>query len=325
MKLSFVLPAYNVAPYLPACLDSIFALPLPAADYEVIAVDDGSTDATPEVLGRYAARHANLTCLHQPNRGLSAARNRALQAVRGEYVCFVDGDDLLPAGAAFPLAEMAQGYDIIGLVVVRREASGRLRPFSRQRKPFDRVFASGRDYLTGRNLECGVWGYLFRTAFLRAEGLTFPEGICHEDEDFTVRAFCAAGRVIHTRARTYIYNTRAGSIVNDTRRARTEALLLDLMTVVEGLSALAHSDAALAAALRCKRSYLAVDTLRQLIRQRHTPRFVDAVLQRLRTQGLYPLPQGPGVRYRAFRCLTASPDRVKWWVLHSRLAKMVGF
>lgn len=325
MKLSFVIPAYNVEPYLAACLDSVFALPMPEEDYEVVAVDDGSTDGTHAVLERYAARHANMTVLRQPNRGLSATRNRALQHVRGDYVCFVDGDDELPAGAGFPLAEMAAGYDIIGLVVVRRGPDGVIRPYSHQRKPFGKEFPTGLVYLTGRNLECGVWGYLFRAAFLRSAGLTFHEGLCHEDEEFTVKAFCAAGRVIHSRARTYIYNMRAGSIVNDGRRERTEALLLDLMTVVDGLAAMARRDEAVAGAMRCKLAYLAVDTLRQLIRQRHAPEFVGSVLQRLRVHALYPLPPGPGLRYRAMRCITATPTMVKWWILHPRLAKMAGF
>ena len=91
IEASVIIPCWNVAPWLPRCLDSVFtALP---PRFEVIAVDDGSNDSTGEILSSYAARHCELKIITQGNRGVSSARNRALNVCKGEYVFFVDPDD----------------------------------------------------------------------------------------------------------------------------------------------------------------------------------------------------------------------------------------
>lgn len=91
IELSVIIPCWNVAPWLTRCLNEVFAALPPSA--EVIAVDDGSEDETPEILSRFAAEHPELKVFSQPNRGVSASRNRGLGAARGEYVFFVDPDD----------------------------------------------------------------------------------------------------------------------------------------------------------------------------------------------------------------------------------------
>ncbi len=90
---SIIIPVYNVAPYLRECLDSVLAQTCP--DWEAICVDDGSTDASGAILDEYAARDARFRVIHQPNAGVSAARNRALENAQGEWIVFLDSDDVL--------------------------------------------------------------------------------------------------------------------------------------------------------------------------------------------------------------------------------------
>lgn len=90
---SIIIPVYNVAPYLRECLDSVLAQTF--ADWEAICVDDGSTDGSGAILDEYAARDPRLRIFHQPNAGVSAARNKALDEAKGEYVTFLDGDDVV--------------------------------------------------------------------------------------------------------------------------------------------------------------------------------------------------------------------------------------
>ena len=93
---SIIVPAYNVADYLSAALASIQAQDL--ATWECLCVDDGSTDGTAAVLQRYAAADARFRLFRQENAGVSVARNRALQEAKGDWILFLDGDDLLAPG-----------------------------------------------------------------------------------------------------------------------------------------------------------------------------------------------------------------------------------
>ena len=92
-RISVIVPAYNVEAYIPRCLQSLQAQTF--GDWEAVVVDDGSSDRTPEILDGFAAKDARIRIIHQPNAGVSAARNRALEAIRGEYCLIIDGDDFL--------------------------------------------------------------------------------------------------------------------------------------------------------------------------------------------------------------------------------------
>ena len=89
---SIIIPVYNVAPYLRECLNSV--LEQTFSDWEAICVDDGSTDGSGAILDEYAAKDARIKALHAENRGVSAARNSGIDAASGEYVTFLDGDDV---------------------------------------------------------------------------------------------------------------------------------------------------------------------------------------------------------------------------------------
>ena len=93
VSLSIIIPAYNVAGYIEVCLDSILAQTF--ADFEVIIVDDGSSDATGEITDRYAYMDSRIKVIHQRNAGVSAARNTGIAAAHGEYFLFFDGDDFI--------------------------------------------------------------------------------------------------------------------------------------------------------------------------------------------------------------------------------------
>ena len=97
MRVSIIVPCYNSTRYLSACVDSVLAQTMP--DFEVLLIDDGSTDGTLALAQALAARDARLRVLHQENAGVSAARNLGLAHARGEWITFVDSDDLLAPDA----------------------------------------------------------------------------------------------------------------------------------------------------------------------------------------------------------------------------------
>ncbi|MBE6529931.1 MAG: glycosyltransferase family 2 protein [Ruminococcaceae bacterium] len=95
MMLSIIIPAYNCEKYICECLDSCLEQDIPANDYEIICIDDGSTDKTTEILDGYAAKYIQIKLIHQKNSGVSAARNTGIEQAKGDYIWFVDADDLI--------------------------------------------------------------------------------------------------------------------------------------------------------------------------------------------------------------------------------------
>ncbi|MBO7293112.1 MAG: glycosyltransferase, partial [Clostridia bacterium] len=93
IKLSIIVPVYNVEKYLGQCLDSLLNQDIDKNEYEIICIDDGSRDASGAILDDYAERYSNIVVVHKENAGVSAARNDALDMARGEYIHFIDSDD----------------------------------------------------------------------------------------------------------------------------------------------------------------------------------------------------------------------------------------
>ena len=95
LLLSFIVPVYNVEQYLEECLDSLLNQDVPHEEYEIICINDGSTDSSSAILEDYANKNPNIRVIHQENGGVSAARNMGLDIAKGEYIWFVDSDDII--------------------------------------------------------------------------------------------------------------------------------------------------------------------------------------------------------------------------------------
>ena len=95
MFLSLIIPIYNAEKYLPECLDSLLAQDLPAEEFEIVCVNDGSKDDSLSVLQNYAASYPNIRIINKENGGVTTARNAGLEAALGEFIWFIDADDLI--------------------------------------------------------------------------------------------------------------------------------------------------------------------------------------------------------------------------------------
>ena len=211
MKLSIIIPAYNAEAYLPQCLDSILAQERPGC--EVIVVDDGSTDGTAALLERYP----DVKVVHQENHGMSTARNRGLDEARGEYILFVDSDDLLTDGALATLVAEFGGEDIIAFNARKlHDATGEqtYRPTIREPETTD-----GWTYFCRHRLEAMdihfvcIWQRAYRRQFLIDNNLRFADGLRRAEDDlFTTQAMLRAKSVRTITDCLYTYRVRQGSI-----------------------------------------------------------------------------------------------------------------
>jgi glycosyltransferase involved in cell wall biosynthesis len=213
--LSVVVPAYDVAAYLPECLDSVLAQEGPL---EVVVVDDGSTDETGDVAEAYAAREARVRVVHTENRGLGAARNEGLRHVRGELLAFADSDDVVPPGAYAALrGALARGTAFSVGSVARLEDGGltELPWMARLHRERRTVGIDEHPELLG---DVFAWNKLFRLDFWRSAGLSWPEGTRYEDQPSTTEAYLRARRLAVVPEVVYHWRIRSdGSSITQQR------------------------------------------------------------------------------------------------------------
>ncbi len=225
---SIVMPVYNVAAYLPRCLDSLAVLH-PAPD-EIIAVDDGSTDTCPAILADYAQRMPNLKIIRQENGGLSAARNTGMSIARGRYLAFVDSDDFVAPDIYAPMLAAAQADDL-DMVVTNAWYHFEERASDRTiyADLTDSGVVTGRDWLAARlqkqKLLHMVWMHLYRRDFLEQHKLRFVPRLIHEDVLWTTRALLLAKRLRCLPQAGYFYRIPIRRYTPEQNKKRLEALI----------------------------------------------------------------------------------------------------
>lgn len=168
--LQVIVPVYNTENYLDDCINSLLNQKTEFT-FQVIAVDDGSTDESRKILDKYAD-HPLLTVIHQENGGVSKARNRALERIAGKYVMFVDSDDKLPDGSIQKLLEVAYKYNA-------EIVEGGHQLFSSTISEVIYRHSDSTTICASRNLFGYPWGKVIRSDKLRT--FCFPNGFVFED------------------------------------------------------------------------------------------------------------------------------------------------
>lgn len=211
MKLSIIVPVYNAAPWLERCLDSLLDQGLDDSEYEIILVDDGSTDASPGILARYAAAHPRIRVLTQANGGQWAARNKGLETARGEWIGFVDADDyLIRKGFShlLPFCDAStEGVRFYSQLLTPGLAS-KEESFLHPEVSFR---GNGQEFITRFGLEFFCWGWLYSKRFLDKHGIRFPEGQ-GEDLSFLYYFLSASPAVISLPLNIYRYEVHENSV-----------------------------------------------------------------------------------------------------------------
>lgn len=219
MKISIIIPVYNAEKYLKRCLDSVLAQTY--KELEVLVVDDGASDSSPEICDSYAGKDARITVLHQANAGQSKARNVAMEMCSGEYIMFVDSDDELPKDAVENLVRPIQEkrWDVsAGLCSViqgtRKRTveydfeDGRVSRQGEGRKRYERIKTES------------IFGYavakLYRKRFLDEHGIRFDDirRMIMEDSLFNLKVWAFNPEYFMSGRSVYFYYIHEGSTSN---------------------------------------------------------------------------------------------------------------
>lgn len=209
LRLSIIIPMYNAVSSIGKCVESTQRQNLPEADYEVIVINDGSTDDSLAVATRVAKSYQNVRVYSQPNGGLSAARNAGLDHAKGDYIFFLDSDDWIAENC---LKKIITACEENKLDMLRICAANVIDGVPKRRFSLEEgKVMSGAEVLKGDVPACAPFS-IYRRAFLNKHCLSFFPGIFHEDNEFTPRAFYLAERVSGLNDLIYYVYQTQGSI-----------------------------------------------------------------------------------------------------------------
>ena len=213
-KLSIIFPVYNVEKYIHPSLESIFKQGLEDANFEVIIVNDGSTDRSMEMIADIIQQHNNIIVINQENQGLSVARNNGIAKARGEYFFMPDSDDLLIYNSLPFLLEQALSSRadmvIADFIKLYDEEIDRLQIDSIKHKEARIIEKTGKEMLVEdlSPYECYVWRTLYRRQFIIDNHITFTPGILYQDVPFTHECYLKAHKCIKTNWLLNLYRKR---------------------------------------------------------------------------------------------------------------------
>lgn len=214
--ISVIVPVYKVEPYLRQCVDSILAQTF--TDFELILVDDGSPDSCGMICDTYANQDLRVRVVHQENMGLSAARNAGIGLANGEYLTFIDSDDMVSD------AYLEKLYDVIGennsdIAICGMQTFAEENELSSndvvctERSP--RIMTGREACLSIYHMDGKVpimaWGKLYRADLFA--GIRYPVGLIHEDDATTPKLLYRSNKTAMTFERLYYYRTRPDSIM----------------------------------------------------------------------------------------------------------------
>lgn len=328
--LTYIIPVYNTGQYVLRCLQSIVDQHLPSGDYEVLVVDDGSTDDSRAVIETFAGCHPQVKLLTQDNSGVSAARNMALDHARGQYVMFVDSDDYLCDDVVSGLLQRAidLGLDVLSFNYCCRDVQGGELPHTRDDNYATTDVTTGLDFLGSHSMTPYVWRFMIRRDYLSSGQWRFdPTLIVCEDGALISRFLLNATRVAHDDMVAYCYVKREDSAMHNTD---LEHLRRRIFSQVDAAASI-HAGARQFEAATGKSAPASVDGVRNVylyfsMTKALTCGLVDEVVRRIREAGLFPFPcVGPeadyhGTKWKVIHSLMMQP---RLWSLLSRVYRMI--
>ena len=237
--LSIIVPVYNVNKYLCKCLDSLLCQDLDKNTYEIIVVDDGSTDDSGNIADSYAQKFSNIKVIHKLNGGLSDARNTGILSSKGKYIQFVDSDDYLEPNSLKGLTDMmeSENLDILRFNYQKVNENYEVINYGAEAVnlgDYSNKVCDGITFLNERLwYACFAVQFIIKGEILRKQANLFHKGIFYEDAEWTPRIVIQAGRITSTDKIIYNYLIRSNSISRDINRDNSRKRLNDKLFVID--------------------------------------------------------------------------------------------
>lgn len=212
MKLSIIVPVYNVEKYIYKCIKSLEEQDFNKENYEIIVVNDGSLDNSISIVKQLQTEFNNIHILNKNNGGLSSARNFGLQHAKGDYIWFVDSDDYIEKNVLKSLIYKLENekLDLLGLNSYDVWEEKENETYDARFQPLNII--SGEEYIKSYPIRVSACFVIIKKDILIDNKIFFMEGIIHEDNEFALRLHRHIKRMSFERNRIYNYVHREGSI-----------------------------------------------------------------------------------------------------------------
>ena len=330
LLLTFIVPVYNTERYLERCLSSIVGQGLPEGSYEVLVVDDGSTDGSRDQAAAFTLIQPQVHLIIQKNSGVSAARNRALEQARGRYVQFVDSDDYLQEGTISRLLQRAvdEDLDVLQFNYTSVDTLGKNQAVLRNDNYPTTPVMTGVEYLESHAMTPYVWRFILRRDYLNQLSCRFDTSlIVCEDGALIARFLLNANRVAQDATQAYCYMNRGDSAMHNND---LDYLRRRLLSQVDSASSIDKTIREFEAATG-RQAPISVSGVRNVylyfaMTKALTSGCVDEVVARVRQAGLYPFPcVGPEANYfgKKWRFIHRLMMHPHLWSLLSRIYRFM--
>lgn len=295
MKLSIIIALYNTEKYIEKCIRSVTSQNLGQEDYEIIVINDGSTDRSQEIVEKLMLEFSTIKLINKENGGQSSARNLGFKKAKGDYIFCLDSDDAIKADCLSLVLEKAyiNNLDMISFFYETISEEGFVLPSKRDNYKEGQVM-SGAAFMNEFVISGTMWRYFFKRTIFFEHNLSLIEGIFHEDEEFIVQALSYSNRVQYFNYKFYIYLQRENSTVNNKSIEHRLKLLRDIITVVESLNKRLlnldkEKDSLLYNGVARKKEQLLVSVCLRLIKENYSIEEIQGIIDLMKSKSLYPV------------------------------------
>jgi glycosyltransferase involved in cell wall biosynthesis len=246
MKLSVLIPMYNAATYIGNCIDSLINQDILKSDYEIIIMDDGSTDDSVKIVNSYQKKYNNIRFYQESNSGVDATRNKLLKLNKGDYIYFIDADDYIAYNSLGKMLYYAEKADL-DIVVFNSIETHELNNYHTEKKLVseDKIAVqNGFEFLSvNRHLRHEIWRYLIKKRFIDELQLTFDKSEYNRSGDvvFTLKLFLSANKIYHYPINIHRYVQTKNSLTRCNTRSKNIKLINSMSEMIINYSKLINS------------------------------------------------------------------------------------
>lgn len=240
IKVSLIIPVYNVEDYIERCLTSVVKQTL--KDIEIIIVNDGSSDKSMEIVNRFDVKYANIYIVNKVNGGLSSARNSGLKVASGKYIAFIDSDDYIDETMLEQMYNSAEvnGFEIVACNLTKVDLSDKILEVQKNTVNYNHTYAKHDvigEYLLN-NIPSYAWNKLYLKKLFDEYKITYPEGRLYEDIGTTFELLFRAEKIGFIDKSLYFYVQRDGAIT----KVPSFKAGIDIILIIDGIKSILEAN-----------------------------------------------------------------------------------